>query len=429
VKARMWNTLFGIVFYAAAGLGLVAAVVWYARSLYDAFPGHGEIVITSFDIVGTTDSDKSRGTALANMLQARLGEIEQDLETAQRQLMVPNVEVKKARSPTDGTKIVAETGQRGTNLQIAAGLPPIYESKAIGLKTSLFEPANINATVGGVEVGGLVAWLQRSLTNPRTLKFTLYEKQGVVQVSGSLKPLGISDDALRLDILPEEKGTETVSLDRIVDRLALEIMRRWMARDPQNRIEVLSTDEFGTFLEILKMAARNNRVVALGRPAHKAFNDLVEEVEPLALAVPDWYQLNYLAASIAESADSPDIDTEDFVEKAVRYYHRVAKVLRTEAKEITIEERQKREKVLGEVEAKIKTLNPRLFGFVTKKIDEEEQFAVTYFNQLFKVELTVPTLSLLEDEDVRILFSEAFFGWDSLQSGTRDRTYSRCYLS
>jgi hypothetical protein len=400
VKAKMWNTLFAIAFYAATRLALVAAAIWYGLSLYDALPGHGQIVIASFDIVGNADTDKSRGTALANMLQARLGKIERDLETAQQRLVGPSEEAKGAQSPTDTTETVDKTRPRDAKLGYVAGLPSLWETKAIDLKTALFEPANINATVGGVEVGGIVAWLQRSLVNPRTLKFTAYENKGVAQISGSLKPLGISDDALRLDIPAQEKDAQTVPLDRIVDRLALEIMRRWMARDPQNRIEVLKTDEFGAFLDILKTAARCNRFVALGRPAHNEFKDLVVKVEPLARAVPDWYQLNYLAASIAESADNPDLRTENLFRKAIRYYRRVAKVLSTGDKQLTDEEKKKREKVLAEVQAKIRKLNPRLLDIVTEKVNEDVRFSVDYFNELFKVDLAGPSLLLRDEENV-----------------------------
>jgi hypothetical protein len=42
------------------------------------------------------------------------------------------------------------------------------------IPTAVFQPVNIDVKVGGVEVGGVFAWLQRTVVKPKTLTFTVY---------------------------------------------------------------------------------------------------------------------------------------------------------------------------------------------------------------------------------------------------------------
>ena len=66
----MWNSVFLFAFYAAGGLILIAACVWYASSLYTYITGTGELVIAPLEVVLPNGSiDKNGGVALAHMLQ------------------------------------------------------------------------------------------------------------------------------------------------------------------------------------------------------------------------------------------------------------------------------------------------------------------------------------------------------------------------
>ncbi len=246
-------------------------------------------------------------------------------------------------------------------------------------KARLFETANINVSVAGVEVGGVIAWIQRTLMTTRTLKFTIYEKKGVAQVSGNLKPFNIADDALRLDV-KLDNGADTVDLDAIVDRLAHEIIRRRLAQDSSNPIRALKLDEFRSLVDVVKSAASYNRSVALDLPMRQEYQDLLKEVTPLADKVQRWYQLNYLAASIAESAGTPA--------RAAEFYGRVKKALDGDAKQT---------KLLGEVRAKIATLQPQTnlgvdLTAAEKRIRGYAEYAIDYFNSLLNMNLQVPPM-------------------------------------
>ncbi len=349
----MWNTLFAIVFYTAGGLAIITALIWYGRSLYDVITGRGEIVIAEFDIVGAPgDKDKTSGMALAHMLQARLREIGNDLDAGQEQL----------------TQTVAKESK--VNAFQPGVVPPLWNEKKVGLETGLFEPANINVSVAGVAVGGVIEWIQRALVTTRTLKFTIYHKKGVAQVSGSLKPLSIVPDALRLEI-----KADSVDLDLIVDSLALEIIRRRLSQDSSNFIQTLDLDEFRSLVDTVKSAASYNRSVALGRPMVEQYKDLLGKVKPLANKVPKWYQLNYLAAGIAESAESSP--------EAAEFYTRVAKALDGDPKQT---------KLLESVRARANTLTGIDFGATEERIRADAQYAVVYFNKLLNLDLKMPPM-------------------------------------
>src|SRR2546423_8906897 len=174
----MLDVLLKIAFYLAAGFILAVASVWYVRSLYAAITGTGEIVIVPFAVVGPEeDKDKTRGTALARMLQAHLQEIESNLASSQRELMEER-EVVRRTSPT---------GDEGLDQGRTTVIPKLFVEQGASLQTKLLEPTQVNVTVGGVQVGGLIPWLQRILANRRSLEFSFYENDNGVSVAGSLQ--------------------------------------------------------------------------------------------------------------------------------------------------------------------------------------------------------------------------------------------------
>lgn len=285
-----------IAFYVLTGLALAGAGVWYIQSLYRTMTGRGEIVIAPIVIVGDGDQ-ANRGLALAHMLHARLSEIESDIRRAQNELMTdPAAAPLDSHAESSGHQTAAATGTQYPMPQLL--------TQAVELHTRLLESANIDVSVGGVQVSGLVTWLQREIA-PDPLVLTLYEGKGTTQVSGSLRSLGVRDDAIRVP-LSAQPGADSVPADTLIERTAYEIVRRRLAQEAGNRVEVLNAVEFQTLVEVLRDTAQLNRRVALGRGALPEFQDLLARVSGLADAVPEWYQLNYLAANIAESAKDPE---------------------------------------------------------------------------------------------------------------------------
>src|SRR5207244_4651578 len=74
--------------------------------------------------------------------------------------------------------------------------------------------------------------------------------------------------------------------------------------------------------------ARLNRRVALGRGAVPEFQELLGKVSRIADDVPEWYQLNYLAANVADSAKDP--------ESARRFYERVRVSISADPKQFAL---------------------------------------------------------------------------------------------
>jgi hypothetical protein len=285
-----------ISFLALGALILTAAVIWYLQFCYQEIRGSSVIVIDPLTVVDQEGKgNEELGKALALMLQARLESLTNELREAQEGLTA---------SATTAT------------VQAAAGVTRVGDvrlwTQDVALHTGLLQPVDMKLSVGGVEVGGMLPWLQRRMSRDRTLHFTLYTRDGEAQVFGSLTPLQLNGSALRLS-LPGTDG-KAPALDTIVDSLAHEIVRRMLAQDSSNRLESLNAGEFRTLASVLVSAAESNRKSLQGRPAQKEFADLVPQVATLADDVPQWAELGYLTAWVADKArDSAT---------AVRYYSR-----------------------------------------------------------------------------------------------------------
>lgn len=270
-------------FLILGGLTLSVAVIWYLGLLYQEIRGTGQIVIDPLTVIDNGGkANDELGKALAQMLQARLQSLAHELQDAQASFT---------------------TNVRAPALPQGAPAAPVGDvrlwTQAVTLQTGLLQPIDMKLSVGGVDVGGILPWFQRWLSSPRTLHFTLYSQETEVQIFGSLAALGLSDAGLRLRVKgPDGKAA---SLDVIVDSLAHEIVHRYLAHDTTNRLEILDPSEFMSLAEVLVGVAQANRKSFLGRPAQKEFAALVPSITALADKVPDWPELGYLAARIADS--------------------------------------------------------------------------------------------------------------------------------
>ncbi len=382
----MFVSLIQMAFYLSAGLALLGILVWYVGSVRDALTGGGDVVIVPFTIAGSQDAkDTGRGAALAKMLQARLQEFEHDLAISQERLM------QRASVPVRGGGVSApsESAPRAT---ITSVVPILFAAQGAGLQTRLLEPAQIKLAVGGVEVGGVIPWLQRLLVNRRTLEFTYYEKDDGVIVSGSLAALGLTGEALRLQV-PKATG-KAIDLDEVAGTVAAEIVRRRLSRDPSNRVEVLSTSEFRELAAVLNEASDLNRQVTLGRLSRARYVQLLARIEPLTGEVRDWYQLQALAASIAESAGAPA--------KALAFLGSARDAIQARLKTTDRRSKGELEQQLARITADIASLEPKaalsVRGVETdalRKIEEDARRATDALNQLFHHQLKPLPVELL----------------------------------
>ncbi len=294
--AAMLDDAVRLSFLVLVGIGLALTVVWYVTFCWQQIRGTGQVVIDPLTVVDDAGkSDKEIGTALAQMLQARLESLTSELRDAQSGLTAT------ATSSTAQASAVARVGDVRLWTQDVA------------LHTGLLQPVEMKLSVGGVEVGGMLPWLQRRFSSRRTLHFTIYSHGDEAQVVGSVSALRLSGAGVRLVV----KGTDgkPPSLNTVVDGLAHEIVRRWLAQDQSNRVELLRPAEFVELATVVVSAADSNRRSIRGRPAQNEFAALLPRVTALSDEVPDWPELGYFAAWIADKARDPAT--------AVTYYRRV----------------------------------------------------------------------------------------------------------
>jgi hypothetical protein len=378
-----------VTFYLCAGLGLTIAVVWYVTSLYESLTGRSDLVILPFTIAGSSD-EKAGGSseALARMLHARLEQIERDLTDSQKTLLSGIGKV----SPPPG----ASTPQ-GTKEVVTSIAPPLlFATQGVSLQTRLLEPTQVKISVGGVDVGGLLPWFQKLLVTRRTLEFTYYETPTSVIVSGGLHPLGLERESLRVEV--PKVGDKAANLDQVALFVATEIERLRLARDPTNRVEVLSTSEFGTLIGALNEIAQLNRKTAQGRPALAQFADLLARLEPLASDVRDWYQLQFLVAGVAESAGKLD--------RAAAHYQSAHDTMQAQLPGASSSAQSELRQRIAAAKAKLDELRPKATALASggeqgarERIALDARHATEAFNKLFKVEFSPLPVKLLPADE------------------------------
>jgi len=389
----MWDISLKIAFYVVTGLALILTSSWYVRSLYETITGRGEVVIAPIEIIGADGKvDKERGTALAHMLQARLHEIEDDIHSAQEELMGKRPEAVVAAANGTAPTVSGAAPVMGVT---APRLPQLL-TQGVGLETKLLEPAQINVSVAGVEVGGAVAWMQRQMANRRTIVFTLYEKKRSVHIAGSLQALGLPEAAMSMEVSPEE-GEDSVSLDRVVEMMAYELVRRRMPDPTGNRLTALDAEEFQSLVEVLRDTALQNRRVASRNNTLPAFKELLERASKLSDSVKGWYQLSYLTASIAESAHDWDV--------ARKNYEQAHEAVADDPKN---ELRKTLEKKIAEMQDKLKAAPVTGGGELTpqaeaarQKMQSYVQEAVDFYNELLGQKLTAPAIKIQTDPNLK----------------------------
>lgn len=294
----MINDVVRVGFLVLLGLALGIGVVSYVHYCYQEIRGTGQVVIDPLTVVednGRKNDDV--GSALALMLQMRLESLNQELADAQAGL---SMSAPSAR-PEGATARVGDVR---------------LWTQDVALRTGLLQPIEMKLSVAGVEVGGLIPWLQRRLSNRRTLHFTVYHGNQT-QVFGSVSALQLGNESVRL-LIKGDDGKTPPAFDVIVDRLAHEIIRRRLAHDPSNRVGLLRPTEFMTLSGVLVAAAESNRNAS---STQNDFADLVPRITTLSDQVPNWPELGYFAAWVADKAR--DSNT------ASSYYRRVIPLLDT----------------------------------------------------------------------------------------------------
>jgi len=258
-----------VILWIAVGLLLLVANLWFVRSLY-AVVAPREFVIVPFRVMGAEKLGPDSSGVLATLLKSRIDEVQERLNRG-------------LRPPGDGAAV---TGPAVTTL---------FLIRPVELPTGLFEPFKLEVGVAGVQVGGILSWLQTRLVPQRQLAFTLGISGEKAVVSGDLDAVTGGD--------PGRLWLETTAdTNAILDDLAYAILHRRLAASEGPRLAELKLDDFRTLVEVLAAVEELNRRVLRGHVLDQEFAHLLDRVEPLTRQVPSWHELTWLAASIAESA-------------------------------------------------------------------------------------------------------------------------------
>ena len=260
----------------AAGCVLLVVNVWFVRHAIDGFkPRALPDTIAPIHIVGVEDKDGRAGQALAGMLLARMRHIGAEMAATHEQLERPLAE----RAPT-GPGLVLPQDLRS---------PPLAD-----LPTGLSEPVNFEMKVAGVEVGGMLSWVHRSLTSDNALQLTLQNGNGEAVVSGTWNE---GRDTLWVEV--PGAADKLVPNERVVKSVAYALMQRQFERRvPQ--VSALSPAEFETFVTTMSAAATRHRQAMLGGSFQPEFAALSEKFETLVSRAPNWKELLHFAARVAE---------------------------------------------------------------------------------------------------------------------------------
>jgi hypothetical protein len=157
------------------------------------------------------------------------------------------------------------------------------------LMLTYLEPTKIDVVVGGVQVGGIIPWLQTFLVQRRTLSFTVYfvdkDKKIVIGDAQALTKRG--NGAIWLESSEPQ--------DKIISQLAYALLQKRLAEDPNNQVEVLNVTEFEGLVTSLNQVAKLNRHVARGGAIQQMeLQSVLDKLEPVATKASWWPELNYL---------------------------------------------------------------------------------------------------------------------------------------
>jgi len=271
--------------YASTGLVLVVANLLFVRTVYREFLSTDYVIapFTVIDPSGGATAEKT-GLALAQMMAARLSHIQGQLKALQTAVQEPQT-----------------AGDVG-NLSVTT----LFVPRAVIIPTTLLEPVNIKATVAGVEVGGIISWLQRTLSSERAIALTTSERADKVIISADLSNLTPGE---RLWFESDKHPNE------IATNAAYAILQLRFTEKQPGPIQALDLADFRNLLETIFLVEGLNRRVAQGHLVEADFVNLLPKMEKLLEKVPQWPELMYLTASIADGAHNSG--------KAIYYYRQI----------------------------------------------------------------------------------------------------------
>jgi hypothetical protein len=343
---------------------LAALCLWATwRSLsgaFSAFETDGQIFIAPFEVVDIKNSDDKRGIILARLLQAHLQQLVVDLTEAKAGLRVDD---------HPRTALAARQAASADLASSRLGLR-LFPTEVV-LRPSMLSQLQLDVTVKGVKVDGLFDWAQRALKKQKTLNLVLYANPTRTVVTGALDAVGIENGSLRVELAAD------ADLDAVASQTAHELVRRLLGEDQRSQATALSTEEFKSLVAVLKDAASINQMARLGRPTIELWRTLLPRVTAIARKAPGWYQLNCLAAEVADQGDE--------AHRALPFYQKV---------KMSITDVQGEKDLLQYVDQRTKALTEA----VETELEVTVEQACSMLRELFGCDVANPSVRLVEPD-------------------------------
>lgn len=279
------DMLFRVLLYASLGLVLVFANLWFIRSIKNTIATPA-FVIQPFVVIGPEGKELSDkvGLALARMTVARLAMVQTTLGEPVDNAAKPKNSSTKSESPFTVTRL--------------------FVQRPVHIPTSLVEPVEIQATVAGVELGGVFALFNRFTQSGRGIRFTIYQHGERAAISGDLSNFSEKTRYLWIQ--------SSLNPDEIATRIAYALVWLKLQESGSGRATGMDLEDFQALLEIIAQVDKLNKLAASGYVVEKDFLQLLPKVEDQARESPTWPEMLYLAGSIADGAANQ--------EKASSYY-------------------------------------------------------------------------------------------------------------
>jgi hypothetical protein len=375
-----------LLIYLVLGAGLVFCNALYIRSLIAAFRTD-ETIIMPVAVVGQEDKDGKLGTAIARMLAIRLKTLESEIAASQ---------------------------------QWTAKGVQVFHPAAIRSDASPLEPLKIDAKVAGVDVGTVLPWVQNLLSRPHSVAFTIdFLDKDKALVTGDLRGLGQNERGV---VSFQSSGAH----DKIVDDMAHAVLQARLESRMRNGLDTIGVADFEQVVKSLGQVAVVNQAIARGEVAQTAdLKVIVNGLGPVAVKLSAWWQLNYVAALVAQRAADSNA--------AIAFYQAVkarGSIPAPPSELVTLLKS-------GEIDKAIKTLSKQPLGFLDftedtskeaglarPRIEADIADAMAVYATVFSLQRPKATLKLIKDyqNSVWVATENAYYAPAAVQY-TPDVTY------
>lgn len=264
------------------GAGLLAANIWYGRTLWSLVSPESQApVLAPFVVTGKSEGE-TLGMSLARMLQSRLRRIGEGI---------------------DASRAALEQAADSMRPQVRPSVVGPSAADPVTVPSGVFVPVELDLEVGGVQLGGVLSFFQRWRMRRRTLTFTVnFTDDDRAHVSGFV-------DIGRSRSLWLETDGGYVDL---VDAVAFSLMQsQFAASTPQ--VGALEWNEFRHLVQALQQIVTLNNRMARGRSSPSDFEEPLERLQQLVELLPEWPELLRVAAETAEKAEKRDVAHDLYV--------------------------------------------------------------------------------------------------------------------